>query len=276
MFKSISIIGCGWLGLALGKELATSGMQVKGSTTSPDKMNKLEKEGIIPFLIDIKGEGIMGETSDFLESEVLFINIPPGRKNINVVVDFNQKLELLIRSIESLGHQYKQVYFISSSSVYPANNDVVNEQDARNPESKSGEALLLAEQRMIAVFGKKLSIIRFGGLVDEGRDPVKFFSGRKGISGGDSPVNLIHKKDCIAILQHLLKTPQSSYRIYNAACPKHPSRKTYYTFAANYYNMEIPLFDPKKAEPYKIVCPEKLICETNYQFKYKSPLDWLA
>ena len=49
MNKNISIIGCGWLGFPLAKHLIRLGYHIKGSTTSKDKLTKLESEGIEAF-----------------------------------------------------------------------------------------------------------------------------------------------------------------------------------------------------------------------------------
>ena len=47
----ISILGCGWLGLPLGKYLLQKGHLIKGSTTDKDKMETLKASGIQPFLL---------------------------------------------------------------------------------------------------------------------------------------------------------------------------------------------------------------------------------
>jgi glycerol-3-phosphate dehydrogenase len=39
---NISILGCGWYGTALAKTLVNAGYHVKGSTTSPQKLEVLD------------------------------------------------------------------------------------------------------------------------------------------------------------------------------------------------------------------------------------------
>lgn len=41
---SISVLGCGWLGLPLAKHLIDSGFMVKGSIRSSSKISDLEKK----------------------------------------------------------------------------------------------------------------------------------------------------------------------------------------------------------------------------------------
>ena len=43
--KQISILGCGWLGFPLAQALLKAGFSTKGSTTSIDKKEMLEKAG---------------------------------------------------------------------------------------------------------------------------------------------------------------------------------------------------------------------------------------
>lgn len=71
---SVSILGCGWLGFPLGKELLNQGYNVKGSTTTASKMLELQDAEINAFNIDLPDGNI---SSDFFHSDCLIINIPP-------------------------------------------------------------------------------------------------------------------------------------------------------------------------------------------------------
>ena len=95
MNKHISIIGCGWLGFPLASELVKNGHIVKGSTTSPSKIEDLKHAGIIPFLISISEEGIAGDIGNCLKnSEILIINIPPGLRK-NPKANFIKQMDLI-------------------------------------------------------------------------------------------------------------------------------------------------------------------------------------
>ena len=48
--KTISLLGCGWLGLPLAKQLIEKGYTVKGTTTTEDRMSVLECAGVVPYL----------------------------------------------------------------------------------------------------------------------------------------------------------------------------------------------------------------------------------
>ena len=44
--KTVSILGCGWLGTALGRKLMSNGFAVKGSVATAESHVRLEKTGI--------------------------------------------------------------------------------------------------------------------------------------------------------------------------------------------------------------------------------------
>ena len=82
----VSILGCGWLGFPLAKKLIEIDFEVKGSTTSENKLDLLKSNNIEPFLITISEDKITGTISEFLyDSEILIINIPPGLRKITEV-----------------------------------------------------------------------------------------------------------------------------------------------------------------------------------------------
>ena len=70
--KTISLLGCGKLGLPLALDLVDEGYNVKGSTTTESKMYKLKQSGITPYLIIIE-ECIQ---IDFFDSDILVLTLP--------------------------------------------------------------------------------------------------------------------------------------------------------------------------------------------------------
>ena len=79
LMKTISILGCGWLGKLLAISLISRGFLVKGSTTSNEKLKVLSSDNIIPFLIDISQKEI---SSEFLDSDILIIAITSKKRLI--------------------------------------------------------------------------------------------------------------------------------------------------------------------------------------------------
>lgn len=269
MNKNISIAGCGWLGTALGKHLVRKGFKVKGSTRSNEAHTKLELTGISAFFMDIKPEALEIDYFSFFNADILVVSIPPGRSN-DVEALFPQKMQHLISVIEKM--KIKKVLFISSTSVYPENNKEVPESELTVPNKSSGKALLKAEQLFLQNKNFKTTVVRFGGLIGADRNPARFLVSKTNVAG-NTPVNLIHRDDCIRILSAIIEK-EIWGEVFNACSPGHPTKKEFYTEAAKISELPVPGFIDKK-EDYKIVNSSKLIKTLDYGFIYNSPMDYL-
>jgi hypothetical protein len=62
--------------------------------------------------------------------------------------------------------------------------------------------------------------------------------------------------------------------VFNACSPGHPSKKEFYTKAAEVSQLPAPNFSDSR-ENFKIVSSDKLIRRLNYSFRYPNPLDYL-
>ncbi|MEX2585985.1 MAG: SDR family oxidoreductase [Balneolaceae bacterium] len=270
---TLSILGCGWLGLPLATKLAAEGTTVRGSTTNHSKLTELNERGIDPFLINVNDQLRCEEHPDFWESELLIINIPPGRSRRDVRSRHPREVDAIRQCVES--GSIRRVLFVSSTSVYHKFGGVKTEEDAgREPAtSESGEALLEAEATLRAAEAFDTTILRLGGLYGYNRHPAKNLSGRKNLSGGERPVNLIHRDDAISIL---LKLIHSDIRndTFNAVSDGHPTRKEFYCEMARALGVEEPQFTPEKeSASYKIISNEKLKRKLSYEFLYPHPAD---
>ena len=77
--NTISVLGCGWLGLPLTRFLLDKGYKVKGSTATPEKLDELESSGIEPYHITLTPEINDDYNPEFLNTDILIINFPPER-----------------------------------------------------------------------------------------------------------------------------------------------------------------------------------------------------
>lgn len=260
----ISILGCGWLGLPLAKVLIKREYKIKGSTTSEDKIAILQSNSIIPFLISLYADRIQGKIVDFLAaSTILIIDIPPKLRGEHKE-DFTAKIRQLIPYIEQ--SNVEKVLFISSTSVYANDNSIITENTIPLPETNSGKQLLIAEQLLQDNFYFKTTILRFSGLIDEDRHPIKFLAGRKNIENPNSAINLVHQKDCIGIILKIIEKDCWN-EIFNASSPAHPERALYYTQKANDLGLPPPLFNYEKPSFGKIIISRKIETILEYHFE---------
>ena len=259
----ISILGCGWLGFPLAKSLLKKGFYVKGSTTSIEKLTVLEQANIEAFLISLHSDSIVGDIETFLkDSEILIIDIPPKLRGINNE-SFVDKIKTLLTYIEK--SSVKNVLFVSSTSVYADENRIITEETTPNPETESGKQLLQSEQFLQKNTKFKTTILRFGGLIGEDRHPIHSLSKKDNVENPDAVINLIHKEDCIGIIEKIIEK-KSWNETYNAVTPFHPSRKTYYTQKAIELNVNEPKFNHSKTSNGKTILSNKIQKELDYQF----------
>jgi NAD dependent epimerase/dehydratase family enzyme len=109
------------------------------------------------------------------------------------------------------------------------------------------------------------TILRFGGLIGEDRNPVRFLSGRENIENPDAPINLIHQDDCIGIIEKIIDL-HSWNETYNAVAPFHPTREEYYTQKATDLNLALPKFAASNTIVGKTILSDTLINSLQYSF----------
>lgn len=269
----ISILGCGWLGMPLGNHLQNQGHFIKGSTTSREKQSILKRNGFESYVIKAGKQGIIGENSDaFWKSDVLFLNIPPGRRRKDVLERYPRQIHHTLEKVRE--GTVNWVIFASSTSVYSNFGGVVSEEDAdiKKASSASGQALITSEEKLMESTGFDTTILRFGGLYGYDRHPVNYLSGRKNLDKADKPVNLIHQDDCIKIVDELLRQDIRT-GIFNAVSDGHPPRKEFYQSAARHFSLPAPVFNNKNNGHNKIVSNQRLKDVLGYQFIYPNPMD---
>ena len=259
----ISILGCGWLGLPLAKSLLQNGFSIKGSSTSLEKISLLELEGITPFLVRLEEQQISASVADFLaDSQILIINIPPKLRG-GSTENFVAKITTLLPFIEN--STVEKVLFVSSTSVYGEDNEFVSEVSVLNPDTEGGRQLAIVENVLQKNSRFQTTILRFGGLISDERNPVRFLSGRQNIENPDAPINLIHQDDCIGIIEKIIGL-NSWDETYNAVAPFHPTRQEYYTQKATELNLALPKFAALNTIVGKTILNNKLIEVLDYSF----------
>lgn len=270
MSQSISILGCGWLGLPLGEFLSKKGLIIKGSTTKAEKLETLQSAGIEPFILNLN-PNLEGERiSQFFDSKILIINIPP-RIRLNKTDAHIEQIKSLIEPIKQ--SKIKQIIYVSSTSVYPELNREVFEEDVTTPENSGSPILVTAENILLDNF-ENVVILRCGGLMGYDRIPAKYFAGWKGLTTGYTPVNYIHRDDVVMIIDKIISMGLER-GIFNAVSPIHPTRKEIYEKICETMPFEKAEFvEPTEPQPYKIINSDKLIKTLDYEFIFPNPLDY--
>ena len=245
--KKISVLGCGWLGSSLAQQLSKLNYNVKGSTTSLSKTELLKENGITPFIIDIKQN--KGDFSIFLQSEILIIAVPP----------YQFASENFIQLMEKVKTSHIQaVLHISSTSVYEDNNQIKTENSSvqDNQVHEIEKLLPLAE--------KPFTIVRFGGLIGDGRNPYDFLSRSEEFKNPEGFINYIHQDDCIQIITEIIQQNKWN-ETFNAVASMHPKRIDFYNTLREKRGLS-PIKPTASESQWKIIDNSHLKKALNYSF----------
>lgn len=266
--KTISILGCGWSGLAFAKQAIDLGFKVKGSTSSDKGIKRMQDNGIIPFVLNI-GE-IDKIEADFFHCDILVILMSPDPLRLKEKV-YQLHEELAIK-VASTG--ISQVILASATSVYK-NEGIATETDAVEQVSPhSGISMLRMENAWRKHLEKELVVLRFAGLFGPDRAPGKYFVGRK-IAGADDQLNMVHLDDVCGVIDTVIQKNVKG-ETYNVCSPIHPTRRTFYTKAFEKQGLGNPFFDEDNTRTgYRIVNCDKITSKLNYTFKHPNPVDAL-
>lgn len=263
----ISILGCGWFGLAFGKDMAAHGHDIKGSTTTAEKLPVLQQAGIAPYLIQLPG---LPETilPAFFDCDVLVVTLPPGLRRQSAHT-YQTMIDQVIAA--AIHYQVPHLLYTSSSGVYGNDHQTVNEDTLPKPDKASGQLLWAIEKKLRHQTAFTTTIVRFAGLIGPGRHPAGFFAGKDAVPNGLAPVNLIHLNDCCGLCEAIISQHAFGYTI-NACAPDHPTKEAFYTAAAQQAGLPPPNFLPEKGN-WKIVASRYVKPLLDYTFSFSLTKD---
>lgn len=266
--KTVSVVGCGWLGLPLAIYLLQQNYVVRGSKTSLSDVQKLRDLGIDGFQLSLSPTLESNNISELLNASTLIVNIPPKRRENVEQFHWDQMLALKAAVHES---PIQQVIFVSSTSVYPNTNNEVAESCKLPADKASGRVLQRIEALWLNDPTLKTTVVRFAGLIGDDRLPGRFLAGKRNLKNGNTPVNLIHRDDCIGIITAIIE--QNAWgHVFNACSDQHPMRKELYTKAADNLGLDAPQFEENDVESFKIVNSDLLKTTLNYTFLHPDPM----
>jgi len=267
MAKKIAILGVGWLGESLAIDLHQKGNIISGSTSSIAKSKELAHHPFYVGRVEALSNEIIGDYNAFInEAEYLIINIPPRRIE-NITTIYPQQIEQIVKQTP----KNVKVIFVSSTAVYGNSEISISENVEAVPVKESGVAVLAAEKVVQDYFGNNATILRFAGLIGPNRHPGKFLAGKRVLKNPSSQVNLIHREDCIALINTIIE--QDCFgEIINGCASKHPVREDYYKNAAKVLSLDEPIFDNSQVSSGKKIIDNSKSKELlNFTYKFDNP-----
>lgn len=264
------IAGCGYVGTALGKNLASDGHTVHGLRRNPDRL----PEALHPIGADLTDPSTLSELPE--DIDYLFYTAsasghgPDAYQSIYVNGLKNLLDALDLQSVE-------RILYTSSTSVYgQQDGQWVDETSPTEPDHERGQILLEAEQLVRSRDAHGI-VVRYGGIYGPGRQRyinlVK--SGRTSCYDGPKRyTNKNHLADCAGILQHLM-TVDDPYEVYNGTDPNPTDRCKILRWIANQLGVPEPDVKPIEEASSRIKATNKRIRServrnSGYEFVYPS------
>jgi nucleoside-diphosphate-sugar epimerase len=255
MAASIGIIGCGWLGSALARRLAASGVGVVGTTASRESAARLAAPGIEAIVARFV-PGLEGDVARLRDVEAIVVAIPPSRE-----ADPVAQARAVARVVTDT--RATHVVHVSTTSVYPANGGTVVEDDALadHPLRRVEDALLEC--------GLATTILRCAGLFGPGRLILPWILRSGAVVDERAPVNFVEQSDAVRAILRVLDEPVAG--AFNVCADRHPAKGDFYRELARRAGLGVPRFGAT-GESWKVVDNRKFRERFDFRYEYPDPL----
>lgn len=266
MKPRVGIIGCGGVGWPLAKQLVQGGYSVVGTTTREARLASLDELGVASVLLDLRTHE--GALPALLQSiDIAVVTLPPSRIEQGMR-DYPEQLRYLDQQFEA--NNVSAVLFTSSTDIYPQNGEWVTEEDAAmiTPRFTSTPVLAL-EQIFSHNPAYQATHVRFAGLMGEGYSEGAWVAGRE-IKGADDRINMVHKDDCVAIMQRIIQRAIWN-ECFNVVADEHPTKAEFYNRLCDLRGLQRPVFVEGESA-YRLVSNEKVKRMLGHTFIHPDPI----
>jgi nucleoside-diphosphate-sugar epimerase len=275
---SVLIVGCGYVGVPLGVELARLGHEVFGVTRSTESHATLQSRCIRPLQADISQRADLDKLPLPFDWVVNTVSSNKGG-----VEEYKQVYEQGNRNLIDwlAASPPKKFVYTSSTSVYgQTDGSQVKESSPTEPAGETGRVLVAAEKLLLdAARDKKFPavILRVAGIYgpDRGHLFLQYLKDEAQIAGkGEGLLNMIHRDDLVNCIIAALKNGRAG-EIYNTSDDEPVPQIHFFRWLSETLGKNMPPFgDPpapegrKRAVTHKKVLNRKLKMELGCQLKY--------
>jgi len=270
------IVGCGYVGTALGIELVRFGHTVFGLRRTADSNSDL-KAGIVPLIGDVsKLETLAKLPADYDWVVNCVSSSGGGAEGYRAV--YLQGTRNLLKWLSQA--PTKKFVYTSSTSVYgQTDGSLVTETSPADPATETARILLETENLLLKAASANFPavILRVAGIYGPGRGYwfKQFLRGEATIEGkGERFLNMVHRDDVVGALIAALEKGRPG-EIYNLVDDEPVSQNDLFQWLASHLGKEMPPFvqrneqaDRKRGWTNKRVSSARLKSQLGYQFKY--------
>jgi len=199
----VAILGCGYVGIELGRQLTAAGHDVVGVRRSDAGLDAIEDAGFDAARADLTDATSLSAVPD---ADWLVYAASAGGRGVDAArTAYVDGLETVVETFDERAAPPDRLVYTSSTGVYGDHDgDWVDESTTPDPATERQRVLLEAER--IALAGGEAvdgTVVRFGGLYGPDRYRLDYYL--------DGPVtegylNSIHRDDAAGTVAHLLET----------------------------------------------------------------------
>lgn len=207
----VALLGCGYIGLELGRQLAESGHDPIGVRRSDDGIRAIADAGFEAIQADITDEGALDRISDV--DAVVFIASSGGRSAEAARTVYVDGLQTTIDHVGSREDAPEHFVYTSSTGVYGDHgSDFVDESTPLEPTTEKTEVLVEAEQTLrdrTEAHGMNGTVVRFAGLYGPDRYRLERY-----VEGPvtEGYLNMIHRDDAAGVVRFVLTASEAARR----------------------------------------------------------------
>jgi nucleoside-diphosphate-sugar epimerase len=269
------IVGCGYVGTALGRELVQQGHQVWGLRRTPAN-EELTAAGIFPLTADITQPESLEPLPKNWDWVVNCISASGGGAEDYRRIYLEGSRNLLAWLAAS---PPQKLVYTSSTGVYGQDDgSVVDESSPTLPTTQTGVVLVETERLWLQAAeqsGFPAVILRVAGIYGPGRGYwlKQFLAGTAVVDTGPRKLNMIHRDDVAGAIYAALMRGQPGH-VYNVSDSESPTQFELFRWLAARLNRPMPTTLPQAADQRrrtatnKIVSNQRLRAKLGYRLKY--------
>lgn len=201
MAENILIAGCGYVGTALGLQLAAEGHRVWGLRRNPAHL----PGAIHPLALDLHQLPDSPWPARF--DVVVYAAGSDGFSEAAYRAAYVDGLQQLLLSLQRSGQQPRRVLYTSSTGVYAQQDGSILDEESPAVSPRFSGATILEGEALLHAAPFPSVVVRFAGIYGPGRARL-IESVRNGsaqcVASPPAYANLIHRDDCAGALRHLM------------------------------------------------------------------------
>ena len=236
------IIGCGYVGEALGQRLIALGHSVSGIRRADEQNNRLAKLGIHPLNLDITEAGALDRLEESFDHVVVAVSSSRGGREAHQRV-FGAGIANVCAWLKT--HTSRSAVFISSTSVYrQTEGEWVDEKSRTAMDTATSKTLRDAEDQ-IASIDSPATILRSSGIYGPGRGYLfqQFIKGAATIEGtGERFLNMVHRDD---LAKAIIRSFDGNGGTFNITDDEPVSQLNFFEWLSERTNRPLPPFAPE-------------------------------